>query len=115
MVYSTLSAVSCQGPENCIETKTITDSTAALFVPPGTVCFQCDFGGGVADDSTFQINSAPVDSSQGTTVMGVLVISSTEEVFSGSFLSLRCTSGSNSLAALVSLRSKFISVVFFFK
>ena len=114
MVYSTLSAVSCQGPENCIETKTITDSTA-LFVPPGTVCFQCDFGGGVADDSTFQINSAPVDSSQGTTVMGVLVIYNTEDAFSGSFLPLRCASGSNFLTALVSLRSKFISVVFFFK
>ena len=106
--------MSCQGTENCIETITITQG-GAVFVPPGTVCFQCDFGGGVATDSTFQIDSAPVDSSQGITVMGVLVIFSTEEVFAISFLPLRCTSGSDSHAPLIVLESKFIFVIFYFK
>ena len=86
-----------------------------MFVPPGTVCFQCDFGGGVATDSTFQINSAPVESDQGITVMGVLVIFSTEEVFAISFLPLRCISGSDSHAPLIALESKFIFVIFYFK
>ena len=77
------------------------------------MCFQCDFGGGVAADSAFTVDNAAVDSSQGTTVMGVLVIFNTEQVLdTGSPLNLRCSSGEVSLNGLVFLRSKCIIDVY---
>ena len=69
------------GPDNCTVTEDIT-SESVVFVPPGsTVCFQCVLSGSVATDATFQINSGSVDSSDGSTEMGVLVIYNTDTVF----------------------------------
>ena len=51
------------------------DNGPRIFrVPPGTVCFQCDFGGGVATDSVFQLNNLNVGGEVGSVESGVLAI-----------------------------------------
>ena len=83
-----------------------------MFVPPGTVCFQCDFGSGVATDSTFQIDNSPVGSGEGTTVMGVLVIFDSEQVFeTSSQRTVRCESGGSARNAITFLESELHCVM----
>ena len=83
-----------------------------MFVPPGTVCFQCDFGSGVATDSTFQINNSPVSSGEGITVMGVLVIFNSEQVFeTSSARTVRCERGGSAINAITFLESELHCVM----
>ena len=76
-------------------------------VPPGTVCFQCNFGGGVATDSVFQLNNLNVGGEVGSVESGVLAIFAAEDVFLPTNpTSLSCTSGSNGTSVIVFLKSK---------
>ena len=106
-------AVNSAGPDDCIETITITTNNGVAHVLPGIVCFQCDFGSGVATDSTFTINSGPVDRIVGNTVRGVLVIFETDEVFGTSSLPVQCTSGDNTFTLITFLRSRCCGSVSF--
>ena len=57
------------------------DGETFFDVSPGTVCFQCIFGGVVATDAVFEINSDDIDPSEGTVVNGTLVVFDSERVF----------------------------------
>ena len=96
--------------DQCIANITIQSNFQAVFPPPGTVCFQCSFGNGVASDSIW---TSPMDISPRTTVSGVLVISNTETVFNPSRpTSLMCSSGGITLNALVFLGGNRCSLIF---
>ena len=65
-----------QDPANCIFNTTITGINQTVLVPPGLVCFTCDFGRGVANNFIFFINHQYVPSYD-----EVLVISDSKRVF----------------------------------
>ena len=65
-----------QDPANCIFNTTITETIQSVVVPPGVICFTCDFGRGVTNDSIFLINHQYVPSYD-----EVLVISDSRRVF----------------------------------
>ena len=93
--------------QSCSETITITDLQFRL-VSPGTVCFQCDFGAGVATDSVFQLNNAAVGADVGTVQDGVLTVFTAENVFEATRpTTLSCTTETSStrLTTLIFLRS----------
>ena len=77
---------------------------------PGTVCFHCVFGGVVATDAVFEINSDDIDPSEGTVVNGTLVVFDSERVFNTITTTLvSCKMSSDTLlmiGARVSLKSK---------
>ena len=100
------------GPGHCAFNVTVSQNFQTVFVSPGTVCFQCDFGNGVATDSTFVIDNSPVDSSEGTTVMGVLVIFDSEQGFETSSARIvRCESGGSVRNAITFLESELCCVM----
>ena len=107
-------AVCCSSAQqDCSETHTITRNQF-FRVPPGTVCFQCDFGSGVATDSTFQLDNLPVGWDMGTVQNGVLTIFAAENVFDATDLTtLSCTSGSTRITAPIFLKSKCFFFYFF--
>ena len=77
------SAVRSQlGPNDCVDTVSMSENLLSRYVPPGTVCIQCSVGGEVANDSIFQIDDSDIDASTGRVVDGVLVVFDTESVFS---------------------------------
>ena len=80
-------------------------SNDVKYVVPGIVCFQRNFGSEVATDSTFTINSAPVDRIVGNTVRGVLVIFETDEVFGTSPVTVQCSSGGGIFNLIIFLKS----------
>ena len=65
-----------QEPADCIFNTTITGTNQTVVVPPGVVCFTCDFGRGVANNASFKINLLFVPSSD-----GILVIPDSRETF----------------------------------
>ena len=76
------SAVRSQlGPNDCVDTVSMSENLLIRYVPPGTVCIQCSVGGEVANDSMFQIYGSDIDASTGRVVDGVLVVFNTESVF----------------------------------
>ena len=91
---------------------TVSEDFQAVFVPPGTVCFQCDFGNGPATDTTFQIDSTAVaeGSGVGSTVNGVLVIYDAEREFeTKASRDVKCSSGGvggKAFSAVTVLKSK---------
>ena len=103
-----------QGPEDCIENVTSYSSVnlAVRYIPLGVVCFQCDFGSGVAMDSTFKLDGYLVDSSDGVISMGVLVIFNTTNVFSSSLKVLTCASGENTITSYLFLTSTLLALLF---
>ena len=90
----TSSAVRSQlGPNDCVDTVSMSENLVIRYVPPGTVCIQCSFGGEVANDAIFQVNGSDIDASTGRIVDGVLVVFDTESVF-GTFsaIDVQCMS-----------------------
>ena len=85
---------------------------AVRFIPLGVVCFQCDFGSGVAMDSTFKLDGYLVDSSDAVISMGVLVIFNTTNVFSALSKVLTCTSGENTITSYLFLTSTLLALLF---
>ena len=54
---------------------------SVVYVPNGTVCFECVLGGVVASDAVFQIANSNVDPSKATVVNGTLVVFDSGAVF----------------------------------
>ena len=82
------SAVRSQlGPNDCVDTVSMSENLVYRYVPPGTVCIQCSVGGEVANDSIFQVDGSDIDASTGRVVDGVLVVFDTEIMF-GTFSSI---------------------------
>ena len=72
------------GPENCTATELLDKpqpSLEFLYVPTGTVCFECIIDGELATGAMFQIDNNEVSSSVGTVVNGTLVVFDTESTF----------------------------------
>ena len=91
------------GPENCTATELLDKpqpSLEILYVPSGTVCFECIIDGELATDAMFQIDNNEVSSSVGTVVNGTLVVFNTESTFLNQE-SVRCTDESIINAAFV--------------
>ena len=81
----------------------------AFDVSPGTVCFHCVFGGMVATDAVFEINSDDIDPNVGTVVNGTLVVFDSERVFNTITTTLVSCSDTSTLlmiGARLSLKSK---------
>ena len=106
-----LSVYSLPGPEDCVETVRLNQSTpVVVFIPNGTVCFECVVGGVVDTDATFQIANANPDPSQGSVVNGTLVVFDSGAVFStdiASAKSVRCMLNDSTNQALIVYESKF--------
>ena len=81
-------------------------SSGVIYVPPGTVCIECVLDSVLATDAVFQIDNQNIDESVGIEDNGVLVVFDTENVFSSSTRTIKCTSGGNMAQALVGLASK---------
>ena len=97
------------GPENCTATQLINkpqQSLEILYVPSGTVCFECIIDGELATGAMFQIDNNEVSSSVGTVVNGTLVVLDTESTFP-SQENVRCIDESRINAAFVTYTSKF--------
>ena len=91
----TFSTVHSQlGPNDCVDTVSMSENLLRRYVPPGKVCIQCSVGGEVANDSVFQINGANINNeSIGRVVDGVVVVFDTESVFTtSSATDLQCIS-----------------------
>ena len=114
LLFLSLSVGWSQGPEDCIENVTSHSSMnlAVRYIPLGVVCFQCDFGSGVAMDSTFKLDGYLVDSSDGVISMGVLVIFNTTNVFSALLKVLTCASGENTITSYLVLTSTLLALLF---
>ena len=80
------------------------------FIPPGVVCFQCDFGSGVDMNSTFTLDGSRVDSSDGDISMGLLVIFNTTNVFGAIRRFLTCASGGNTITNTFFLASTLLTL-----
>ena len=97
------------GPENCTATELLDKphpSLKILYVPSGTVCFECIIDGELATGAMFQIDNNEVFSSVGTVVNGTLVVFDTESTFP-SQENVRCIDESRINAAFVTYTSKF--------
>ena len=96
------------GPENCTATELLDkpqSSLEILYVPSGTVCFECIIDGELATGAMFQIHNNEVSSSVGTVVNGTLVVFDTESTFP-SQQNVRCIDESRINAAFVTHTSK---------
>ena len=92
------------GPDNCTATvaiNTTRSNTGTVYVPSGTVCFECIIGGVIATNAIFLIGNSGV-----AVVNGTLVVFDSESAFSTS-TNVRCGSGGEiTNAAVVEHTSK---------
>ena len=109
-LYKTLSfkciaGTSLPGPDDCVATVRVNQSTLnVVYVPNGTVCFECVFGGVVASEAMFQIANSNIDPSKATVVDGTLVVFDSGAVFNTDApISVRCN---NTNLVLVLYESK---------
>ena len=79
--FSSFTVRSQLGPNDCVDTVSMSENLLSRHVPPGTVCIQCSVGDEVANDSIFQIDGSDIDASTGRVVDGVLVVFDTESIF----------------------------------
>ena len=79
--FSSSTVRSQLGPNDCVDTVSMSGNLLTRYVPPGRVCIQCSVGGEVANDSIFQIDGSDIDASTGRVVDGVLVVFDTESAF----------------------------------
>ena len=103
-----LHTVNSEGPDDCIESVTLSAANdgGVVYVATGVVCFQCDFGFGVDTLSMFQLDNNDVPRTMGNTVQGVLVIFRTDLVFSADLHTVTCTSDGGSLTINAFLRGQ---------
>ena len=66
------------GPNECVDTVSMSENLLTRYVPPGPVCIQCSVGGEVANDLVFQKHGSEIDASTGRIVDGVLVVFDSE-------------------------------------
>ena len=104
------------GPNDCVDTVSMSGNLLILYVPPGTVCIQCSVGGEVANDSIFQIDGSDIDASIGKVVDGVLVVFDTESVFTTSSATyVQCMSvnlnASHSVEMYLESKSHYIAII----
>ena len=105
------------GPNDCVDTVSISENPLASCVPPGTVCIQCRVGGEVANDTVFQIDGSNINESIGRVVDGVLVVFDSESVFNASVSSatyVQCINvhlnASHSVKMCLESKSQFIII-----
>ena len=109
MLFSRLSVHDCSSQTHCTTLTRAGPLRGVYLVPAGRVCFQCDFGGGVANDSQFLLDSSAVGEAVGRVESGVLTVSAAEKVFSSSApANMTCTSDTygSSIQALILLEGK---------
>ena len=97
------------GPDNCTATELLDKphpSLEILYVPSGTVCFECIIDGELTTGAMFQIDNNEVSSSVGTVVNGTLVVFDTESTFP-SQENVRCIDERGINAAFVIYAGKF--------
>ena len=100
------------GPNDCVDTVSMSENLLSRHVRPGTVCIQCSVGGEVANDSIFLIEGSDIDASTGRVVDGVLVVFDTESVFTTSLATVvQCMSvnlnASHSVKMYLESKSQF--------
>ena len=100
------------GPNDCVDTVSMSENLVILYVPRGLVCIQCSVGGEVANDTVFQIDGSDIDTSVGRVVDGVLVVFDTESVFgTSSATDVQCMSvnfnASHSVKMYLECKSQF--------
>ena len=110
--FSSCTVRSQLGPNDCVDTVSMSENALIRYVRPGIVCIQCSVGGEVANDSKFQIDDSDIDASTGRVVDGVLVVFDTESVFgTSSSTDVQCMSvdlnASHSIKMYLKSKSQF--------
>ena len=80
----------------CVKTVKMEDTSSpnVVYVPTGTVCFQCTNPNGLVEDAMFSINNETTSSIDGSMVLnGTLVITNSQDIFNAvSSTQIQCKS-----------------------